>query len=150
MTAVSRVEIRRRLDAPCAKVFAAFVDAALVARWLRPSPEIGLRVLHYDFCEGGSYRFAYDVAPGHTVVIGGTYREISPPHRIVFSWLIEPPDEHAGIESRVTVTLTPSGAATELLIHHDDFGRADAEARHAQGWAGALDHLSAMLTEGNR
>jgi uncharacterized protein YndB with AHSA1/START domain len=148
MTApLSRVAIRRRLAAPCAKVFAAFVDPALVARWLRPSPEVGLRVLHYDFREGGSYRFAYDVAAGHTVFIGGAYREIAPPHRIVFSWLIEPPDEHSGIESQVTVTLTPSGGATELLIHHDNFGRADAEARHAQGWAGALDHLGALLAE---
>lgn len=150
MTALSRVEIRRRLDAPCAKVFAAFVDPALVARWLRPSPEIGLRVLHYDFREGGSYRFAYDVAPGHTVFIGGTYREVSPPHRIVFSWLIEPPDEHAGIESLVTVMLTASGGSTELVIHHDNFGRADAEARHAEGWSGALENLSALVAEAGR
>lgn len=144
---LSRVEVRRRLAAPCAKVFAAFVDPALVARWLRPSPEVGLRVLHYDFREGGSYRFAYDVTAEHTVHIGGTYREISPPRRIVFSWLIEPPDEHAGIESQVTVTLTPSGDATELVIHHDHLGRADAEARHAEGWSGALDNLSALLEE---
>jgi uncharacterized protein YndB with AHSA1/START domain len=148
--AVDQLEIRRRLGAPCAKVFAAFVDPALVERWLRPSPEIGMRVLHYDFRAGGAYRFAYDVAPEQVVFIGGTFREISPPHRIVFSWLIEPPDEHAGIESQVTVALTPSGGATELVIHHDNFGRADAEARHAQGWQGALDHLSAFLAEDDR
>ena len=113
---VSRVTIRRRLQAPCEKVFAAFVDPALVARWLKPSPEIGLRVLHYDFREGGAYRFAYDVAPGHVVFIGGTYREISAPQRIVFSWLIEPPDEHAGIDSQVTVALTPSGGAIQIEL----------------------------------
>lgn len=150
MTPRSRVEVRRRLDAPCAKVFAAFADPALVARWLRPSPDITMRVLDYDFRQGGSYRFAYDVAPGQAVIIGGTYSEIAPPHRIAFSWLIEPPGEHSGILTAVTVTLTPSGGATELVIHHDNFGRADAEARHEQGWLGALDNLTALLAEGNR
>ncbi|HKE20204.1 MAG TPA: hypothetical protein VKB80_35260 [Kofleriaceae bacterium] len=42
------VEVRRFLDASPDRVFAAFSDAALVARWLRPSPDIVLTVLALD------------------------------------------------------------------------------------------------------
>lgn len=140
------VEIRRVLSAGRAKVFEAFADAALVARWLRPSPEVKLTVLAFDFRVGGAYRFAYDVPDGRRMVVGGTYQAIERPSRIVFSWLIEPPDEHAGIDSEVTVTLVSRGDATTLLvIRHAKFGRTDADLRHAQGWGGALDLLEALL-----
>lgn len=141
----SRVEIRRHLAAPPERVFAAFADAALVARWLSPSPAIPITVHQLDFRPGGTYRFAYDVPGGPVVFVGGTYRVIHAPRQIIFSWIIEPPDEHAGIESEVTVTLAPAGAGTHLVIRHERWSRPDAEARHAEGWRGALDQLATLL-----
>jgi uncharacterized protein YndB with AHSA1/START domain len=138
-------EVRRRLKAAPERVFAAFAEARLVGRWLTPSPEIALTVLSFDFREGGAYRFAYRVPGGETVIVGGVYRSIEPPKRIVFSWVIEPPDEHAGIESDVTVTIAPDGDGAELLIRHEKLMRIDAIERHAAGWLGALDLLAALL-----
>jgi len=137
--------VRRALSVPPERVFAAFADPRLVAGWLRPSPDIKLTVLDFDFRVGGAYRFAYDVPTGERMVVGGVYSEIERPSRIVFSWLIEPPDEHAGIESEVTVMLHAIGSGTELVIRHQKFGRADADLRHTQGWQGALDLLEAQL-----
>jgi uncharacterized protein YndB with AHSA1/START domain len=137
--------VRRLLNAPPEQVFAAFADQALVAQWLRPSPDVQLTVLAFDFAPGGAYRFAYDAAGMPRMLVGGVFRAIEAPALIVFSWLIEPPDEHAGIESEVTVQLMARGAKTELTLRHAKFGRADAEQRHAQGWSGAIDLLEAHL-----
>jgi len=141
-------EVRRRLAADPVAVFAAFADARLVGRWLKPSPEIALTLLRFDFREGGGYRFAYRLPQGRTVIVAGTYRSIVRPSQIVFSWIIEPPDEHAGIESEVTVTIAPAGDGAELVIRHEKLGRADAIERHAGGWQGALDQLAAILAKG--
>jgi uncharacterized protein YndB with AHSA1/START domain len=141
-----RAEVRRRLSASAERVFAAFAEAELVARWLRPSPDVKLTVLSFDFRAGGAYRFAYDTPAGERMLVGGTFRSIVPPTRLVFSWLIEPPDVHAGIVSEVTVAITPHGAEADLLIHHDNFQREDAVARHAEGWAGALALLERLVT----
>src|SRR5262249_5883027 len=130
-------EVRRRLTASPKRVFAAFSEAGLVSRWLSPSPEIALTVLAFDFCVGGAYRFAYHVPGADTVFVGGVYRLIEPPAKIVFSWVIEPPDPHAGIESEVTVTITPDGAGAQLLIRHEKLVRVDAVERHTAGWHGA-------------
>jgi uncharacterized protein YndB with AHSA1/START domain len=139
------VEVRRRLAVKPHRVFAAFADPGLVCRWLTPSPDIRLTVLQFDFREGGSYRFAYTLPDGVTMRVGGTYRAIEPPSRITFTWIIEPPDEHAGIESEVAVAIEPDGAGALLVIRHGRWVRADAVERHAQGWLGALEQLGAFL-----
>jgi uncharacterized protein YndB with AHSA1/START domain len=139
------VEIRRRLLASPREVFAAFTDPDLVRRWLSPSPEITLTVLQLDFRVGGTYRFAYRVPGGRTMVAKGTYRSIEPHSMIAFSWVIEPPDEHAGLHSEVMVSIEPDGEATQLIIRHVKLTQAGASPRHAQGWQGALDQLVALL-----
>ncbi|HET9934827.1 MAG TPA: SRPBCC domain-containing protein [Polyangiaceae bacterium] len=140
-----RAEVRRHLAAAPERVFAAFSSAEVVGSWLTPSPEVKLTVLELDFREGGRYRFVYDTPNGERMVVGGVYRKIQAPTRLVFSWLIEPPDIHAGIESQVTVTIAVSGDGSDLVILHERFGRPDANARHAEGWAGALEQLQRLL-----
>jgi uncharacterized protein YndB with AHSA1/START domain len=140
------VEVRRHLAAAPERVFAAFARAEVVAQWLTPSPDVKLTVLELDFREGGRYRFAYDAPGSPRMLVGGVYRNIEPPTRLVFSWLIEPPDPHAGIESRVTVSIAATLSGSELLVCHERFGRADANARHAEGWAGALEQLQRLVS----
>jgi uncharacterized protein YndB with AHSA1/START domain len=141
----SVVEVRRHLSAPPARVFAAFADAAVVSRWLTPSPDVALTVEQFDFRVGGVYRFAYHVPGRAEMFVNGTYRVIEPPTAIVFSWNIEPPDEHAGVRSEVTIALTPAAAGTDLLIRHAQLTRPGAAARHAAGWRGAVNQLSAVV-----
>ena len=138
-------EVRRRLAAAPARVFAAFADASLVSRWLTPSPDVALTVLEFDFRVGGGYRFAYAVPGRGTMFVNGVYRTIEPHSTIAFSWNIEPPDEHAGVRSEVTITLTPQGAGTDLLIRHEQLTPPGAAERHAAGWQGAVDQLIALV-----
>jgi uncharacterized protein YndB with AHSA1/START domain len=138
-------EIRRRLSAKPERVFAAFADAGMISRWLTPAPEIKLTVLAFDFRVGGAYRFAYHVPGGQIMIVNGVYRSIEPPSRIAFSWIIEPPDEHAGVASEVSVAITPDGDGCELHIRHAQLTPPGAAERHRAGWHGAVDRLAALL-----
>ncbi len=139
------VEVERVLAAPPAHVFRAFTDARLLPRWLTPSPEIVMRVDALDVREGGAYRFVYTLPDRTEVGIGGVYRTIQPPKRLVFSWIIDPPDEHAGIESEVTVTIDPAGEGSRLSIRHLGWPIAGAARRHEGGWMGAVAQLVSLL-----
>jgi uncharacterized protein YndB with AHSA1/START domain len=151
MTADDTVaEVYRRLAAAPDRVFSAFSEAGLVSRWLTPSPDVPMTVLQFDFRVGGLYRFAYHVPGGGTMFVTGAYRVIDPPTTIVFSWNIEPPDQHAGIRSEVTVTITPAGSGSDLRIRHQNLSLPGAARRHADGWQGAIDQLTKLLSTGGR
>jgi uncharacterized protein YndB with AHSA1/START domain len=139
-------DIRRHLSARPERVFRAFANAETVSRWLTPSPEIKLAVLEFDFRVGGAYRFAYHVSDGEVMTVNGTYRSIEAPSRIVFSWTIEAPDEHAGLQSEVIVAITPAGNGSVLHIRHERLTQVGAAKRHSEGWRGALDRLAALLS----
>jgi len=140
-------ELCRHLDAAPDLVFVAFADPVLVRRWLTPSPEVRLDVLSFDFRVGGAYRFAYHVPGGAIMHVNGVFRAIEPPSRIVFSWNIEPPDEHAGVQSEVRVAIAPDGDGSKLHIRHVKLALTGAPERHAEGWRGATEQLATLLKE---
>jgi uncharacterized protein YndB with AHSA1/START domain len=135
-------EVRKHLAASPSRVFGAFADAPVVSRWLTPSPEVSLTILEFDFRVGGRYRFAYGVPSRGTMFVNGVYRTIEPLTTIVFSWHIEPPDEHAGLQSEVIITLSPRGPGTDLVIRHARLTQPGAAGRHETGWLGALEQLA--------
>ena len=139
------VQVEQVLAAPPARVFRAFSDARLLPRWLTPAPETTMRVEALDFREGGAYRFVYTLPDRSEVAIGGVYRTIRPPERLVVSWIIDRPDEHAGIESEVTVTIAPAGKGSRLTIRHLGWPIPSAARRHEGGWMGALVQLDRLL-----
>jgi uncharacterized protein YndB with AHSA1/START domain len=141
-------QVRRRLAASPERVYAAFAQPAMVSRWLRPSPEVELTVRHFDFREGGHYEFVYLVPDGTRMIVEGTFTQLKAPSKLVFTWVIEPPDVHAGIESIVVVSIDPDGTGSVLEIKHLNLGRPDAIARHSAGWRGAVGLLESMTDPG--
>jgi len=46
--------------------------------------------------------------------VAGSYSVIKPPSKLVFSWVIEPPDEHAGFLSLPTLSVWSGHAGQQL------------------------------------
>lgn len=88
ITTPSARELRwsRVFAAPRARVFAAISTPALVRRWLLGPPGWEMPVCEIDLRPGGAYRYVWRrEQDGKEMGMGGIYREIVVPERIVAS-----------------------------------------------------------------
>ena len=131
----TRLQIRRLLRAPVAAVYAAWTDPQQVSQWMAPSDDFGATEATMDVRVGGRYRIVMRAPDGEMHRVGGTYEEVVPNRRLVYSWAWESTPER---QSRVTVELHPAGDSTELVITHDRFFDTEARDKHDHGWQGCL------------
>jgi uncharacterized protein YndB with AHSA1/START domain len=142
--------LKRRLNAPPEKVYAAWTDPAQLATWFGPKDIEALRVEldpriggHFkivmrstDACEGSA-------EAGEDHYVSGVYREVVPNEKLVFTWAWRSTPER---ESLVTVLIKPAGAGSLLTLIHEQLFNEEARDRHEHGWIGCLDKLDIYLS----
>jgi uncharacterized protein YndB with AHSA1/START domain len=135
------LRVQRRLPGPPEHAFAAWTEPRLLARWMSP---FGSAEAEVDLRVGGTFSIVMN-GPGQEIRHTGTYLELEPPNRLVFSWV----SPFTGPEpSRVSVYLVASGAdETELTLVHDRLPAGQVES-HQGGWGQILDHLATLLAAG--
>jgi uncharacterized protein YndB with AHSA1/START domain len=84
---VPTIRIIREFDAPRSRVFRAWTDPALVARWLGPKSTT-MRIDSWDARTGGSYRYAAMREGEEIAAFFGSFHEVRPDERLVqtFTW----------------------------------------------------------------
>jgi len=135
--------LKRRLNAGCKKVYAAWADGEKLAQWFGPSQvKSGSVNAELDVRVGGRYRISFEGEGGEYHEVGGVYREVVPNERLVFSWAWHSTPER---ESLVTVQLKPDGAGTLLTFRHEQFFDQAARDNHERGWTELFEKLEKYL-----
>lgn len=96
------VVVTRVVAAPRGMVFDAHTTPELVQRWLLGPPGWAMPVCEIDLRVGGKYRFVWQGPGGEKLAMGGEYREIVKPERIVSTEHFDDP----WYEGQVLDTLT--------------------------------------------
>jgi uncharacterized protein YndB with AHSA1/START domain len=133
--------IKRRLNAPAAKVYAAWTEPEKIAAWFGPEGVVTVRT-EMDVRVGGRFRIVMRAPDGEEHDVSGDYREVVPNERLVFSWAWRSTPER---DSLVTVTLKADGDGTILTLLHEQFFDELARDRHNFGWTGAIDKLERLF-----
>ncbi|MBB4684890.1 SRPBCC family protein [Amycolatopsis jiangsuensis] len=76
--------------------------------------------------------------------MGGVYREVRPPSRLVFTYRWEEPDDEVG-ETVVTITFADADGKTEMTFHQGRFPDETEREGHRYGWMSAFEDLAAAL-----
>jgi uncharacterized protein YndB with AHSA1/START domain len=107
------VVVTRTFDAPARIVFQAWTTPALFKRWWVPK-SMPLSLLSYeaDIRVGGGYRLVFGVDGTKKMEFFGTYTEVTPHSRIVWT------NDESGEDGAVTtVTFEEEGDQTLLVLH---------------------------------
>jgi uncharacterized protein YndB with AHSA1/START domain len=135
--------LKRRYLAPPAQVFSAWTDPKKLGRWFCPV-DCEPVLAETDARVGGRYRIVVRSRSGEEHDVSGTFREVVPDEKLVFSWAWRTTPER---ESLVTIELRRDGGGTLLTLTHERFFDEAARDRHRAGWSPLLDRLDEMLTQ---
>ncbi|MGH7553725.1 MAG: SRPBCC family protein [Longimicrobiales bacterium] len=141
-TTEDRLEIEIRIQATPAKVFAALTDPAQVTRWWGDPEAYQTTDAEVDLRVGGRYKFSGRNTDGSAFWVGGEYREVDAPRRLVYTW--EPNWDPAmqGDPTVVEITLEPKEGGTTLRVVHRGFERyAEQVGGYHEGWERVLGWL---------
>lgn len=123
------VVVTQRIAAPPEAVFPFLVEPERMLRWmgtdvrLEPTP-------------GGEFWLDMN---GTDIAIG-TYTEVDPPNRVIFTWGWQGSDDVPPGSSTVSIELTKDGTDTIVELRHDGLPD-ELTARHLEGWNHFLPQL---------
>lgn len=141
--------IAREFGAPRRLVWRTLTGPDLVRRWLCGPEGWSFTRCEIDLRVGGAYRYEWRNADGRTMGLGGEYREIARPERLVNTERFDGGDNSG--ESLVTTTLAEWGMRTTLrmaVLYESREARDEAiESGMTNGLEASFGRLDAVLAE---
>ncbi len=136
------LRLTRHFEAPRDAVFRAWTEPEALADWFGPKGVEARKVVS-DARPGG--RFSLEMHEHDGIYpVSGIYREVSPPDRLVLSW-VWGHGELEGLETVVTIELRERDGGTELTLLHEGLPTEIARDKHEGGWLSCFDCLAHFL-----
>lgn len=137
-TSAPPVRLSRTLSATRERVFDAWLDPELVARWLFVGPDSEAPIVQIDPRTGGRFSILDRAVGREDVDHVGEYEAIERPGHLAFT--LESPRRFPGV-ARVAVDLADSGGGCEVTVTQTGVAAAETEA----SWRRALDLLASVV-----
>jgi uncharacterized protein YndB with AHSA1/START domain len=144
-----RVRVSRRYTASAERVFDAWLNTDMVARWFVAPSQGQDEVVHLsvDARVGGTFSFVVR-RKGQELDHTGHYIEIDRPRRLVFTWGVREAAQAAFDSSQVAIDITPLTTGCELTLTHDLHPAwAEYAARTESGWTKILGAIGQVLDQ---
>lgn len=147
-TTNSALTLSRTFDAPPERVYEAFVDPEEFAAWLPPEGFSG-ELHEFDATEGGGFRMSFNAEveelEPYASTFSGTYEELIPGERIVYTEAFESDDPGMAGEMTTTVTLEAVPDGTAVTVEQAGMPETISPEDSSQGWTDSLDNLAAIV-----
>ncbi len=138
------VLIRRTVKAPAARAFRAWTEVDQMKKWFGCNDINSIEVTQ-DFVVGGQYKIvAASCSGAGTNTVHGTFKEIIPNKKVVYTWNNESPNAPAQ-DTVVSVEFIDHGDTTEIVLEHTRFAVDKSAEGHSFGWNQSLDKFETLL-----
>ena len=140
------LEIKRFINAPRERVYAAWTDPVQLKEWWGPK-EVRTLTIVADTRVGGKYRWDLVNQDGEKMSCFGEYKELVPGKRVVFTWKWDDDKAWENYDSIVSVDFSDRDGGTELKLTHEKLPSEASRDRHTHGWNSVLDRLEQYFSK---
>lgn len=136
----SALKLIRTVAASPEAAFEAWTAKERLECWVCPNPDARVEV-EVDLRAGGRYTIRMH-ADGGPYTAFGTYREVDPPNRLVYTWDWKEEPHAMGVDTLVTVEFVPVEGGTDIRLTHEGFPAPAVREGHGEGWTMSLERLA--------
>ena len=137
------VSIECFLHAPVERVWKAWTEPVYIRQWFGSDPNGSVLHAALDVRVGGSFEITFRDSGGLEHTCFGDYAEVNPFKKLQFTWRWR---SEPDVESRVFVTLQPTGENTEMHFVHAGVGTVSAH-NYQEGWRSTFMKLERVLSK---
>jgi uncharacterized protein YndB with AHSA1/START domain len=134
--------VRKTIRATPERLFDAWTQPTQLRQWWGPQ-DVECVDAQIDLRVGGHYRIANRFRDGRLVWISGQFEVIDPPHRLEYTWRLEPQTTW----ERVSVRFERSRGGTDVVVTHDRIADERTRDTHERGWRECLDDLAELARD---
>ncbi len=141
------IAMTRVFEAPRRLVFDAYTKPELLKRWLGVGGGWSLAVCEIDLKVGGTYRYVWRNTNGAELGMGGTYREVVTPERLVTTERFDQPWYEGECIGTVTFVERAGKTTMTMNLRYDSKAIRDAvlQSPMKEGIARGFDALAGLL-----
>lgn len=132
--------VERTIKAPQQDVFNAWLNPDMLRKFMMPAPGMTVPSASNDPKAGGRFDIVMQ-AGENEIPHSGTYKEINPHERIVFTWV----SPFSVDDSTVTLTFSAVEGGTHIILTHIRFADTETRDNHNGGWTEILEALDTAL-----
>jgi len=137
------LRIERTFEAPAEEVFDAWTSSEVMRCWFHCFEDWETLVAEVDLRVGGKVRVVMRKPDGGESSMGGEYRVIERPHRLVMTWTFF--DDEPGNEQLIELTFSESDGSTTVVMVNSRISTDERVGSQNMGWNGCFTELQRAL-----
>lgn len=134
-----KLTLSKNFNQSIEKLYQAWTNEKAVAQWFTPSSEWKCIDISFKAKTGNPYFVMMKATDGKLWRVEGTFQEVIPNERIVFTW------DYPGADSIgltvVSVRFLKSGQTSKIELTHQGFKNESDRSEHQWGWEGCTGNL---------
>ena len=141
------ITVNKAFDVPVKDLYEAWTDGSKLKQWWKPLG-LSLTDVQNEISEGGKIAYRFEGGEGQGLTIDGSYQEVKPQERLVYTWNWQFPDEKLNSAYKLKVAFKSSGSGSSIEIAQQEDEQQESVKPKASAWEEQLNHLAEFLSSG--
>lgn len=145
----STIQASKSFQADVSSLYKAWTEAEQLKQWWKPMG-LTLTDVENEITEGGKVTYHFKGEEGTSLTIEGTYQEVQPNERLVYTWNWQLPDEKLNSSYKLEVVFEGSADQSSISISQNEEEQQESVKPKESAWDDQLSKLAEFLESGDQ